>query len=165
MTWSVICRAGVCPDDYSRPVLAAPKSMSTASPGRHAQDQIGPGHERYDTQTLRRATSMGIDAADERMDRIMPRWFMTERDWQDLIAYLRQASLSPSVQSSNACVPRSPVGSFAASPATHKLAPVRIRLPAQSNAFRWRDEPGYGSASANHPAPRRQNRCGFDRRD
>ena len=71
----------------------------------HAGQNSHAEHERYDTQPLRRAISLGIDAAGERMDRIMPRWSMTERDWQNLIAYLRQASLSPSVQSSNAPVP------------------------------------------------------------
>ena len=47
------------------------------------------GHERYRYETLRRAVFRGIDPAGEPLDGIMPRWSMSDRDWTDLVAYLR----------------------------------------------------------------------------
>jgi len=57
----------------------------------HAEgDGDGHGeHESYTDDALRRAISRGIDPAGERLDEVMPRWEMSERDWRDLLAYLR----------------------------------------------------------------------------
>ena len=46
-------------------------------------------HAGYDAESLRRAVFEGIDPAGEPLDSRMPRWSMSERDWQDLLAYLR----------------------------------------------------------------------------
>jgi mono/diheme cytochrome c family protein len=56
----------------------------------HAEgDGDGHGdHDGYTDDTLRRAISQGINPSGEPLDDIMPRWSMSERDWQDLLAYL-----------------------------------------------------------------------------
>ncbi len=47
------------------------------------------GHERYTDESLRRAVFRGVDPAGKPLDGIMPRWSMSDRDWEDLLAYLR----------------------------------------------------------------------------
>lgn len=47
-------------------------------------------HTVYDVHTLRRAISRGIDPSGEPLDSVMPRWSMSESDWKDLLAYLKQ---------------------------------------------------------------------------
>jgi ABC-type branched-subunit amino acid transport system substrate-binding protein len=46
-------------------------------------------HPPYTVSTLKRAITMGIDPAGNELDRIMPRYRMTARDAEDLVAYLR----------------------------------------------------------------------------
>ncbi len=46
-------------------------------------------HDRYTDGTLQRAVFQGADPAGNFLDDNMPRWSMTDRDWKDLLAYLR----------------------------------------------------------------------------
>ena len=57
----------------------------------HKQDSDGHGdHGNYDSVSLRRAITDGIDPAGESLDQAMPRWSMNESDLNDLIAYLQK---------------------------------------------------------------------------
>ncbi len=47
------------------------------------------GHQRYADESLRQAVFWGIDPAGMPLDDNMPRWSMSESDWQDLLEYLR----------------------------------------------------------------------------
>ena len=47
------------------------------------------GHDRYTDDTLQRAVFHGVDPAGNPLDDGMPRWSMSDRDWKDLLAYLR----------------------------------------------------------------------------
>jgi len=49
-------------------------------------------HPRYTDDLIRRALTEGINAAGESLDIVMPRWKLTDRDFADLIDYLRQLS-------------------------------------------------------------------------
>ncbi len=46
-------------------------------------------HPPYTVSTLKRAITMGIDPAGNELDRVMPRYRMTARDAEDLVAYLQ----------------------------------------------------------------------------
>lgn len=48
------------------------------------------GHERYTADTLKRAVMRGLDPSGKPLDESMPRWSMSESDWQDLLEYLRR---------------------------------------------------------------------------
>jgi Cytochrome c len=50
----------------------------------------GRQHPPYTPSSLRRSIAMGIDPAGHALQRIMPRYRMTQRDMQDLLAYLRK---------------------------------------------------------------------------
>jgi cytochrome c oxidase subunit 2 len=57
----------------------------------HHDDGSGHGkHVDYDAATLRRAIARGLDPSGKLLDSNMPRWSMSERDWQDLLAYLEK---------------------------------------------------------------------------
>ena len=55
----------------------------------HDADSGHGGHERYTNDTLRRAVFQGVDPAGNLLDEDMPHWSMSNRDWEDLLAYLR----------------------------------------------------------------------------
>lgn len=58
----------------------------------HENGSDGHGdHGSYDSETLRRAITQGIDPAGERLDDAMPQWDMSPSDLNDLIAYLQQS--------------------------------------------------------------------------
>lgn len=46
-------------------------------------------HAPYTEATLRRAISEGVDPAGEPLDPIMPRWRLTDQEWEALLSYLR----------------------------------------------------------------------------
>lgn len=48
-------------------------------------------HASYDTNSLRRAITLGLDPAGETLDRAMPRWSMSAADLDDLITFLQQS--------------------------------------------------------------------------
>ena len=57
----------------------------------HDDDSDGHGdHESYDSNSLRRAITQGIDPAGQQLNDTMPRWNMNPADMNDLIAYLQQ---------------------------------------------------------------------------
>ena len=58
----------------------------------HDEDADGHGdHASYDTDSLRRAITRGLDPAGESLDRAMPRWSMSTSDLDDLITFLQQS--------------------------------------------------------------------------
>jgi len=68
----------------------APPLTREALFGEHHHDSDGHGgHEGYTDDTLRRAVFQGADPAGNPLDEDMPRWSMSSRDWEDLLAYLR----------------------------------------------------------------------------
>ncbi len=67
----------------------APAITPEALFGSH-DDGDGHGeHDAYDDESLRRAVFRGIDPSGAPLDELMPRWSMSERDWQDLLAWLK----------------------------------------------------------------------------
>ena len=70
--------------------LVAPPLTRGALFDNHDDEQGHGDHDSYDSQSLRRAVAQGIDPAGELLDSSMPRWSMSDRDWQDLLAYLRK---------------------------------------------------------------------------
>ncbi len=53
-------------------------------------DEDGHGdHEGYSDESLRRAITQGIDPGGKPLDLAMPRWSMSEKDLDDLIAFLK----------------------------------------------------------------------------
>jgi cytochrome c553 len=49
-------------------------------------------HPRYTDELLKRAVTEGINAAGKPLDPVMPRWKLSDRDFVDLLAYLKQLS-------------------------------------------------------------------------
>ena len=70
-------------------VEAPPLTREALFETHHEADGHGE-HPAYDARSLRRAISRGVDPARERFDDIMPRWSMSDADWNDLLAYLQQ---------------------------------------------------------------------------
>lgn len=57
----------------------------------HDDNSDGHGdHGSYDSSSLRRAITQGIDPAGQQLNDAMPRWSMSPSDMNDLIAYLQQ---------------------------------------------------------------------------
>ncbi|MFT5506532.1 MAG: cytochrome c oxidase subunit 2 [Gammaproteobacteria bacterium] len=48
-------------------------------------------HGRYDSGSLRRAITLGIDPSGDPLDGAMPKWNLSPTDLDDLIAYLQQS--------------------------------------------------------------------------
>jgi hypothetical protein len=69
--------------------VAPPLTREALFGGGEAEGSHG-GHASYDTESLRRAVSRGIAPSGASLDPIMPRWSMSEPDWRDLLAYLRE---------------------------------------------------------------------------
>ncbi len=67
----------------------APPLTREALFGEHHDGDGHGGHEGYTDDTLRRAVFQGADPAGNPLDEDMPRWSMSGRDWEDLLAYLR----------------------------------------------------------------------------
>jgi mono/diheme cytochrome c family protein len=44
---------------------------------------------RYTDALIRRAVTQGIDASGKPLDWPMPRWHLSSREWDDLLAYLK----------------------------------------------------------------------------
>lgn len=58
----------------------------------HEQDEDGHGdHASYDSESLRRAITRGLDPAGEPLDAAMPRWTMSSADLDDLVEFLKQS--------------------------------------------------------------------------
>ncbi len=49
-------------------------------------------HPRYTDELIKRALTEGIDAAGKPLDSVMPRWKLSDRDFADLLTYLKQLS-------------------------------------------------------------------------
>jgi len=69
--------------------VIAPPLTSVELFEAHDDGDVHGGHKRYSDDTLRRAVTRGVDPAGNPLDENMPRWLMSDRDWQDLLAYLR----------------------------------------------------------------------------
>ena len=68
--------------------LAPP--LTRAALFEHHDDGDGHGdHDRYRDDTLQRAVFEGVDAAGKPLDEAMPHWSMSDRDWHDLLEFLR----------------------------------------------------------------------------
>lgn len=58
----------------------------------HQDNSDGHGdHASYDSDSLSRAITQGLDPAGEKLGAAMPRWSMSDSDMNDLIAYLKQS--------------------------------------------------------------------------
>lgn len=72
----------------------APPLTADALFGDDAHKEAADGHgdhASYDVDTLRRAITRGLDPAGEYLDQAMPRWTMSPRDLDDLVAFLKQS--------------------------------------------------------------------------
>ena len=72
---------GVSPSDVTWANLAEPDGLTHPS---------GRTHPPYDVRTLKRAISLGIDPGGNKLHIAMPRFRMSLRDMEDLVAYLQQ---------------------------------------------------------------------------
>jgi mono/diheme cytochrome c family protein len=70
--------------------LYAPPLTREALFDSHEKAEGHGGHASYDAEGLRRAISRGIDPTGAPLDATMPRWSMSDEDWSDLVAYLRE---------------------------------------------------------------------------
>ncbi len=59
----------------------------TALTSAHQEDEEH--HPPYTEATLRRAITQGVDAGNEPLDPLMPRWQLTDDEWEALLAYLK----------------------------------------------------------------------------
>lgn len=50
------------------------------------------GHPPYTDELIKRAITEGLDPGGKPLDKTMPRWKMSDRDLDDVIAYLKQLS-------------------------------------------------------------------------
>lgn len=68
--------------------------------GEHAHGGKGRVHEKYTDELVRRAITQGIGATGKPLDRVMPRWKLSDKDLDDVIDYLKQLSkgISPPVK-------------------------------------------------------------------
>lgn len=44
----------------------------------------------YSDETVKRAITQGLDPSGKKLNRIMPRWKMTDEDFSELLAYLKE---------------------------------------------------------------------------
>lgn len=59
-------------------------------PGLTAEHQMdGEEHPPYTEATLRQAIVNGVDPSGEPLDPLMPRWRLTDQEWEALLTYLR----------------------------------------------------------------------------
>ncbi|HEX4962270.1 MAG TPA: ABC transporter substrate-binding protein [Thermoanaerobaculia bacterium] len=72
---------GLIPSDLTWPALTKPYGVT--HPG-------GRKHPPYDVKLLKRAISLGIDPAGNKLNTAMPRFRMSLEDMEDLVAYLQQ---------------------------------------------------------------------------
>lgn len=72
---------GVVPTDLTWANLSKPYGLVHSS---------GRKHPAYDVRTLKRAISLGIDPAGNKLHLVMPRYRMSLQDMDDLVAYLQQ---------------------------------------------------------------------------
>ncbi|NIW47939.1 MAG: c-type cytochrome [Gammaproteobacteria bacterium] len=61
----------------------------TLTEGEHDDDHGDEEHPAYTDETIQQAVTMGINPAGERLDWIMPRWDMTDEQFEDLLNYLK----------------------------------------------------------------------------
>ncbi|HEX6201508.1 MAG TPA: ABC transporter substrate-binding protein [Thermoanaerobaculia bacterium] len=76
---------GVVPSDLTWPALTRPYEVEIAGRRR------GP----YDEAKLIRSIALGIDSSGNVLDTVMPRYRMTKRDADDLVAYLKRLGSDP----------------------------------------------------------------------
>lgn len=73
--------------------LKAPSLTARTLFGDDHENGDGHGdHASYDSETLKRAITDGIDPAGDSLDTAMPRWSMSEADLNDLIAFLQESA-------------------------------------------------------------------------
>jgi ABC-type branched-subunit amino acid transport system substrate-binding protein len=85
---------GVRPSDLTWPALTRPYEVEEGARRR------GP----YDEAKLIRAITLGVDSSGNRLDTVMPRYRLSKRDADDLVAYLRQLGRDPDPGVSDAAV-------------------------------------------------------------
>jgi mono/diheme cytochrome c family protein len=72
---------GIAPSDLTWAVLTKPHGVTHPS---------GRNHPPYDARLLKRAISLGIDPAGNKLHMAMPRFRMSLQDMEDLVAYIQQ---------------------------------------------------------------------------
>lgn len=72
---------GATPSNVTVTSLRRPYQVTT--PG-------GRTHGPYDDRSMKKAVMLGLDPAGNRLDRVMPRYAMSQRDWADLLAWLKR---------------------------------------------------------------------------
>lgn len=70
-----------------RTVEAPAITWPALTEARHAEGEAE--HPPYTEATLRRAITQGVDPAAEPLDPLMPRWRLTDPEWEALVAFLR----------------------------------------------------------------------------
>jgi hypothetical protein len=65
-------------------------------------------HPKYTNDLIRRAVTEGINAAGEPLDSVMPRWRLSDKDFDDLVDYLKQ--LSAGIEPPPELIPREEEG-------------------------------------------------------
>jgi len=55
----------------------------------HDQEHKEAVHPSYTDELIKRALIEGVDPAGRLLDRTMPRWQLSDKDFQDLLAYLK----------------------------------------------------------------------------
>lgn len=72
---------GATPSNITVTSLRRPYQVTT--PG-------GRTHGSYDDRSMKKAVMLGLDPAGNRLDRVMPRYAMSQSDWEDLLAWLKR---------------------------------------------------------------------------
>lgn len=72
------------------PMFSSPNitARNLSDPARMLEPGGNRGHT-YTDELIRRAVTQGVDAAGEPLAWPMPRWRLTDQEWQDLLAYLK----------------------------------------------------------------------------
>jgi ABC-type branched-subunit amino acid transport system substrate-binding protein len=85
---------GITPSNITWEALTRPYGATSPS---------GRSHPAYDAQLIKRAITLGIDAAGDKLHVLMPRYRLTYQDAEDLIAYLKVLgkSLDPGLSESH----------------------------------------------------------------
>jgi len=58
----------------------------------HSHGGKGEIHPKYTDELIKRAVTRGINAEGKTLDPVMPRWKLSDEDFMDLLAYLKQLS-------------------------------------------------------------------------
>jgi hypothetical protein len=64
-------------------------TWSELTEAHHDEADTEAAHSPYTEATLRRAITAGVDPADALLDPLMPRWRLTDEEWEAILAFLQ----------------------------------------------------------------------------